>query len=218
LAAEYATERASHRVVYFVGNDRKGGYYTPEGRSIRRAFLKTPLSYRRISSRFDRKRLHPILHRTKGHFGVDYAAPTGTSIWAAADGKVLKIGRFGGAGRMVLLQHASGVRTVYMHMHRFAKGLHRGSRVKQRQYIGQVGATGLATGPHLHYGIYVYGRPIDPQEFEIGKGPLLPPEDHARFSAELPLKLAALKTVAVPGGDRRLARHLLGPVGDDWLP
>ena len=205
-------------MVYFVRNDGKGGYYTPEGRSIRRAFLKTPLSYRRISSGFDTKRLHPILHRTKGHFGVDYAAPTGTPIWAAADGTVLKIGRYSGAGRMVLLQHASGVRTVYMHMHRFATGLRRGVHVKQRQYIGQVGATGLATGPHLHYGIYVRGRPIDPQEFEIGKGPLLPAEDHARFSAELPLKLAALQTVVVPGRDRRLAGHLPGPVGDDWLP
>jgi murein DD-endopeptidase MepM/ murein hydrolase activator NlpD len=164
---------------------------------VQRSFLKTPLRFRRISSRFNRRRFHPILHRTKGHFGVDYAAPRGTPIWAAADGTVTAVKRTRGAGNMVSLRHGGGVRTIYMHLHRFARGLQQGQRVKQRQVIGYVGSTGLATGPHLHYGMYVYGRPIDPLKFKVPEGAPLPASERERFLAEVTARREKLEALAL---------------------
>jgi murein DD-endopeptidase MepM/ murein hydrolase activator NlpD len=196
LAAEYRGEVGRFQAFYYKPKGRSAGYYTPEGRSINREFLKMPLNFRRISSRFNMHRFHPVLHRTKGHFGVDYAAARGTPVWAPADGTVTKIGRFGGAGNMISLRHSHGRTTVYMHLSRFARGLKRGSRVKQRQVIGYVGATGLATGPHLHYGIRVNGRHVDPLKFNVGKGPLLPKAERIRFLDQLPARMEELEGIA----------------------
>lgn len=197
VGAEYKGILGRRQVFYYTNRAGKGGYYTPEGRSVNRTFLKMPLNYRRVSSSFDRKRYHPVLHRTKGHYGVDYAADPGTPVWATADGTVTKSGRFGGAGKMVQLSHKNHVSTVYMHFSRIARGIKAGRKVRQRQVIGYVGSTGLASGPHLHYGIYVRGKYVDPMKFDGGKGPLLPKNERLRFLDKLPDLRADLESISL---------------------
>jgi murein DD-endopeptidase MepM/ murein hydrolase activator NlpD len=129
----------------------KGGYYNEKGISLRRAFLKVPLRFNRISSKFSRARKHPILGGIRPHFGVDYAAPPGTPIWAVADGTVTSCGWSGGFGNQVTLRHINGYTTYYGHLSGFGPGIRTGARVRQKQIIGYVGSTGLSTGPHLDY-------------------------------------------------------------------
>jgi murein DD-endopeptidase MepM/ murein hydrolase activator NlpD len=129
----------------------KEGYYNEKGISLRRAFLKVPLRFSRISSKFSRARKHPILGGVRPHFGVDYAAPPGTPIWAVADGTVTSCGWSGGFGNLVTLRHMSGYTTYYGHLSGFGPGIRKGARVRQKQIIGYVGSTGLSTGPHLDY-------------------------------------------------------------------
>jgi len=145
------------------------GFYDERGRSLRRAFLRAPLQYRHISSRFG-GRYHPILKTWKSHQGTDYAAGYGTPVRATADGVVTMAGRNGGYGNLIELRHANGIRTRYGHLSKFAKGLHVGLRVGQEQTIGYVGSTGLSTGPHLHYEFLVNGRPTNPQRKDFGAG------------------------------------------------
>jgi murein DD-endopeptidase MepM/ murein hydrolase activator NlpD len=129
----------------------KEGYYNEKGVSLRRAFLKVPLKFNRISSKFSRARKHPILGGLRPHFGVDYAAPPGTPIWAVADGTVASCGWGGGFGNQVILRHMNGYTTYYGHLSGFGPGIRKGVRVRQKQIIGYVGSTGLSTGPHLDY-------------------------------------------------------------------
>lgn len=197
LAAEYRGKVGRFQAFYYKPSSGPAGYFVPEGRSLRRAYLKTPLNFRRLSSRYNSKRFHPVLHTTKGHYGVDYAAAVGTPVWAAADGTVAAAARSGGAGNMVVLNHASSVATVYMHLSRFAKGLKAGQKVRQRQLIGHVGSTGLSTGPHLHYGIKVRGRYVDPLKFNIPRGEMLARGDRIRFLDQLPDRMAALESIAI---------------------
>jgi murein DD-endopeptidase MepM/ murein hydrolase activator NlpD len=197
LAAEYRGKLGRFQAFYYKPSTGPAGYFVPEGRSLRRAYLKTPLNFRRLSSRYNSKRFHPVLHTTKGHYGVDYAAAVGTPVWAAADGTVAMAARSGGAGNMVVLNHASNVSTVYMHLSRFAKGLKAGQKVKQRQLIGHVGSTGLSTGPHLHYGIKVRARYVDPLKFKIPKGEMLARGDRIRFLDQLPDRMAALESISI---------------------
>jgi murein DD-endopeptidase MepM/ murein hydrolase activator NlpD len=197
LAAEYRGKVGRFQAYYFKPSSGAAGYFIPEGRSLRREYLKTPLNFRRLSSKFNLRRLHPVLHTTKGHFGVDYAAATGTPIWAAADGKAASVGRVGGGGNMVVLSHAGGVATAYMHLSRFARGLQVGQKVKQRQVIGYVGCTGLCTGPHLHYGMKVNGHYIDPLKFNVRKGEMLPRAERIRFLDQLPDRVAELEGIPV---------------------
>ena len=197
LSGEYKGLIGRRQVFYHVDRAGKGGHYTPEGRSINRSFLKIPLNFNRISSKFDRKRYHPVLHRTKGHYGVDYAAEPGEPVWATAAGVVTKSGRHGGAGNMVQLAHKNRVTTVYMHFSRIARGIRTGKKVRQRQVIGYVGSTGLASGPHLHYGIYVRGKYVDPMRFDVGKGQLLPKTERLRFLDQLPERRAALESITI---------------------
>ncbi|PIX25842.1 MAG: hypothetical protein COZ69_02095 [Deltaproteobacteria bacterium CG_4_8_14_3_um_filter_45_9] len=131
----------------------KGGYYNEKGISLRKAFLKAPLRFNRISSRFSRARRHPILGGVFPHFGVDYAAPIGTPVWAVADGTVISKGWNRGFGKQVILRHANGYKTYYGHLSRYGTGIRRGKRVQQKEIIGYVGSTGLSTGPHLDYRI-----------------------------------------------------------------
>jgi murein DD-endopeptidase MepM/ murein hydrolase activator NlpD len=133
------------------GIRHKEGYYNEKGVSLRRAFLKVPLRFNRISSKFSRARKHPILGGMRPHFGVDYAAPPGTPIWAVADGTVTSCGWSGGFGNQVILRHMNGYTTYYGHLSGFGPGIRKGARVKQKQIIGYVGSTGLSTGPHLDY-------------------------------------------------------------------
>jgi murein DD-endopeptidase MepM/ murein hydrolase activator NlpD len=201
LAAEYQGEVGRFRAFYFKPDGKKGGYFTPEGRYIRRDFLKTPLNFRRISSKFNRKRFHPILHRTRGHFGVDYAASRGTPVWSVADATVVSAGRSGGAGNKVVLRHKDGITTEYMHLSRFARGIRRGVKVSQKQVVGYVGSTGLSTGPHLHYGMRVRGRYVDPLTFNAGRGQLLPRAQRIEFLDSLPDRMAELERITLASNE-----------------
>ncbi len=156
LAAEFTNQGHTYRALRFTDASHHTDYYTPDGLSMRKAFLRTPVDFRRISSRFG-NRYHPILNRMRLHKGVDYAARTGTPIKAAGDGKIIFRGRKGGYGRTVIIQHGGHYSTLYAHMSRFRRGLRAGKHVKQGQIIGYVGQSGRATGPHLHYEFRVNG-------------------------------------------------------------
>jgi len=162
LAAVYQSRTGEHWAVYFQDPSGREDYYTLEGKSLRKMFLKSPLRYRRISSNFSRRRFHPILRRYMPHWGVDYAAPPGTPVHATADGVVVFRGYKGPNGNMVILRHRNGYRTYYLHLSRFARGIRKGKKVKQGQVIGYVGATGLATGPHLDYRVRKGRRFVNP--------------------------------------------------------
>jgi murein DD-endopeptidase MepM/ murein hydrolase activator NlpD len=140
----------------------RNDYYDENGRSLRRAFLKSPLRFNRISSRFSRSRRHPILGGLRPHYGVDYAAPVGTPVWAVGDGKVVSCGWNGGYGKQVVLRHMNGYMTHYGHLSRFGPGIRNGKQVEQKQVIGYVGSTGLSTGPHLDYRLAKDGQFLNP--------------------------------------------------------
>jgi murein DD-endopeptidase MepM/ murein hydrolase activator NlpD len=162
LAAEFTNRGESFRAVLFTDPKGNSQYYSEEGKSMRKAFLRSPVDFRRISSKFQRERHHPVLGKKRPHRGVDYAAATGTPIKAAGDGKVIFRGTKGGYGRTVVLQHGGKYTTLYAHMSKYRKGVTSGSRVKQGQTIGYVGKSGLATGPHLHYEFRVNGSHRNP--------------------------------------------------------
>lgn len=151
LAAEFSNQGKAYQAILFADPKGRDLYYAPDGSSMRKAFLRSPVDFRRISSKFQRERWHPVLGKKRPHQGVDYAAKIGTPIKAAGDGKVIFRGRKGGYGNTVILQHGGNITTLYAHMSNFRRGVTNGSRVKQGQVIGYVGKTGLATGPHLHY-------------------------------------------------------------------
>ncbi|MBL1278163.1 MAG: peptidoglycan DD-metalloendopeptidase family protein [Ectothiorhodospiraceae bacterium] len=156
LAAEFVNRGKVYRAVRYVDAKNRADYYSPDGRSMRKAFIRTPVDFTRISSRFG-KRYHPTLKKRKNHHGVDYAAPRGTPIKAAGDGKLTYVGRKGGYGKTVIIQHGGKYSTLYAHMSRIKPGSRRGKRVRQGETIGYVGSTGRSTGPHLHYEFRVNG-------------------------------------------------------------
>ena len=162
LTAEFINQGKSYRVVYFQTDNSHGDYYTPDGKSVRKAFLRSPLEFSRISSGFSLSRLHPVLGTWRAHKGVDYAAPTGTKVKVTADGTVSFVGRQGGYGNVIMVDHQGRYTTVYGHLSRFASGLRRGQHVGQGNIIGYVGMTGLASGPHLHYEFKINGQQHDP--------------------------------------------------------
>ncbi len=161
-AAEFINQGHSYRTVYFQTDAAHGNYYTPEGKSMRKAFLRSPIEFSRVSSGFTSSRLHPVLNKWRAHKGVDFAAPTGTKVLVTADGIVSMVGKQNGYGNVVMINHQSRYTTVYGHLSRYAQGLHQGQRVSQGQLIGYVGMTGLASGPHLHYEFKVDGQQHDP--------------------------------------------------------
>lgn len=162
LAASFRASDSTYYAIPFV-QDGEELYYNEKGNSLEGAFLKAPLDYYRISSRFTNSRYHPVLKRYRAHHGVDYAAPTGTPVYAIGSGKVIAKGyQAGGGGNYVKIRHNSVYTTTYMHLSRFAKGLKVGSTVKQKEVIGYVGSTGLSTGPHLDFRVYENGKPINP--------------------------------------------------------
>jgi murein DD-endopeptidase MepM/ murein hydrolase activator NlpD len=156
-AAEFINHGRSFRAVRYT--DPQGGthYYSPDGRSMQKAFLRAPVEFTRVSSRFNSARLHPILNTIRAHKGIDYAAPIGTPVRAAGDGRIRFAGVMGGYGNVVEIEHSSSIMTVYGHLSRFASGTHAGAHVQQGAVIAYVGMTGLATGPHLHYEYRVNG-------------------------------------------------------------
>ncbi len=156
LAAEFTNRGKTYRALRYTDASGRSDYYTPDGKSMRKAFIRTPVDFTRISSRFG-KRYHPTLKKRKDHRGVDYAAPHGTPIKAAGDGKIVHIGRKGGYGKTIIIQHGGKYSTLYAHMSNYNRKLRHGARVKQGQIIGYVGSTGRSTGPHLHYEFRVNG-------------------------------------------------------------
>ncbi|MDR9364090.1 MAG: peptidoglycan DD-metalloendopeptidase family protein [Balneolaceae bacterium] len=166
-AAEFVHRGKELRAYYYdYGDD--SGYYDPEGNSMRREMMRVPFEYNpRISSSFSRNRYHPILKRNRPHYGTDYAAPSGTPILAAGDGVVTEAQRRGGNGNIVQIKHNSVYKTAYLHMSRFARGIHAGANVEQGQVIGYVGQTGLATGPHLCYRLYKHGSPVNSVTYDF---------------------------------------------------
>lgn len=206
LAAEYEGEAAGKVTVIWwePPGGGAGRYVDAEGRGVARTLLKSPLKYARISSGFNPKRMHPVLHRVKSHQGVDYAAPEGTPVWAAADGEIVFRADKGGAGNMVILQHPGGLKTLYMHLSRFAGGQAVGDDVKAKTVIGYVGQTGLATGPHLHFGMQKHGRYVDPTTIESVRSPGVDAGDRARFTKALARwqeRLAAVPSHELAGDD-----------------
>jgi murein DD-endopeptidase MepM/ murein hydrolase activator NlpD len=157
LAAEFVNRGRSVRALLYTDDTGRSDYYSPDGHSMRKAFLRAPVDFRRISSRFTRERYHPVLGVKRPHRGVDYAAKTGTPVKAAGDGKIIHRGRKGGYGKTVIIKHGQTYTTLYGHLSRYNKKAKQGSKVKQGQVIGYVGSTGLATGPHLHYEFRVNG-------------------------------------------------------------
>lgn len=166
LGAYFSHYGKSYYAIPFV-QDSVYQYFDENGNSLRKEFLKMPIEFARITSRFSTRRFHPILKVYRPHYGVDYAAPTGTPIKSVGDGIVEAASYSGGNGNYVRIRHNSVYTTMYLHMSRFAKGIKRGSKVKQGQIIGYVGSTGLATAPHCHYIFYVNGRPVDPLKIEL---------------------------------------------------
>lgn len=196
LAAEFINQGKAYQAVYFQNSEGQGGYYTPDGKNIRKAFLRSPLEFSRISSGFTNARFHPLLKQWRAHKGIDYAAPAGTRVKATADGVVQFVGRQGGYGNLVILRHQSKYTTWYGHLSGFAKGLRTGSRVGQEDVIGYVGATGLATGPHLHYEFRINDAHQNPLRVVMPSAPPITPEHRAAFDAAaqpLALRLQLLR-------------------------
>ncbi|WP_040259839.1 peptidoglycan DD-metalloendopeptidase family protein [Pseudomonas massiliensis] len=162
LSARFINRGKTYTAVRYTNRQGNTNYYTADGSSMRKAFVRSPVDFARISSRFSGGRKHPILNKIRAHQGVDYAAPRGTPIKATGDGKVILAGRKGGYGNTVIIQHGNTYRTLYGHMQGFAKGIRDGSPVKQGQVIGYIGTTGLSTGPHVHYEFQVNGVHVDP--------------------------------------------------------
>lgn len=191
-AVEYVGTKAGSHRAYRFGE----GYFAETGRSVEREYLRSPLKFVRVTSAFNPRRMHPILHRIQGHMGADLAAPTGTPVYASRDGTILARGDMGSAGNAVEIQHADGIVTIYAHLSRFEPGQSVGTHVRQRQVIGYVGQTGRATGPHLHYGMKKNGRFVDPMNFEVRAGRPVAPgqrEEFRRIVARLDRELAAIR-------------------------
>jgi len=173
LSAEFINNKQKYQAYRFE-YDGTAGYYDASGKSLRRAFLKAPLSFRRISSSFTRKRLHPILKIYRPHHGVDYVAATGSPVSATADGTVVSAGYQGDYGKLVVITHRNGYKTYYGHLSRIKNDLRPGSQVKQSDVVGYVGSTGLASGPHLHYEIRQGGSHVNPLRFKVDAGKAIP--------------------------------------------
>jgi murein DD-endopeptidase MepM/ murein hydrolase activator NlpD len=185
MAARYDGRSKSWTAIGFVGDDGARQYFSPDGRSVKRAFLKSPLNYRRISSYYTNRRFHPILKKYRPHRGVDYAAARGTPVVALGDGVVVKAGWNGGFGNYVEIRHNSVYSTCYGHLSKYGRGVRKGARVSQNQVIGYVGATGLATGPHLDFRVKKSGSYVNPLRLESPRSEPVAKADMARFNLEV---------------------------------
>jgi len=181
LAAEFVNNGKTYRAVGYRSQDGKMEYYTPDGKSLHKSFLRSPLEFTRVSSGFSVARFHPVLQTIRAHKGVDMAAPTGTRVKASGDAVVEFAGQKGGYGNVIVLKHNNGVSTVYGHLSRFAAGLKRGEKVAQGEIIGYVGMTGVATGPHLHYEFLLNGKHYDPMKVALPKANAIETRNKAEF-------------------------------------
>lgn len=192
LAVEFFNKGKSWRAVYFQPSDSEGDYYTPAGESLRKPFLMAPLQFSRISSGFSNARYHPILKRWRAHRGIDYAAPVGTPVMATANGVVEFKGWQNGYGNLVVLKHDAQYSSAYGHLSGFDKNLQQGKQIRQGDIIGFVGATGMATGPHLHYELRVNGVQRDPSKIVMPAAQLIGKKHRAAFHRQTKELLAQL--------------------------
>ena len=181
LAVEFINNGKTYSAIGYRDRNNQMQYYTPEGKSLHKSFLRSPLEFTRVSSGFSVARFHPVLQRVRAHKGVDMAAPTGTRVKASGDAIVDFVGQKGGYGNVIVLKHNNGVSTVYGHLSRFAEGLRRGAKVVQGQIIGFVGMTGVATGPHLHYEFLLNGQHRDPMKVALPKANAIEASNKAEF-------------------------------------
>jgi murein DD-endopeptidase MepM/ murein hydrolase activator NlpD len=205
-AAYFRQNGREYYAIPFV-QDSIEGYYDADGSSLRRAFLKAPLHFRRISSRYSHSRMHPILRIRRPHHGVDYSAPVGTPVYSIGDGKVLETGYKGQSGRMVKIRHNSVYTTAYLHLSAYGKGIHPGASVRQGDVIGYVGSSGLSSGPHLDFRVYKYGSPVDPLKMESPPVAPVKPENRETFDS---VKAVTIKKLSPPSEDRLML--FLNPV------
>ena len=192
LAAEFTNRGERHQAVRYARDGSQPAYYALNGRSTRKAFLKAPLEFSRVSSNFTMRRFHPILKTFRPHRGIDYSAPVGTPVWAAGDGKVILATSDSSSGRHIVLQHGRKYQTKYLHLSRFAKDITAGQRVHQGQVIGYVGTTGLATGPHLHFEFIEGGVHKNPSTANMMEGPISGHEK-SKFDAQAGVLMAAMQ-------------------------
>jgi murein DD-endopeptidase MepM/ murein hydrolase activator NlpD len=184
LAAEFRNRGQTFTAIRYTDSRGNTSYYTPDGDSMRKAFLRSPVEFARISSHFNLRRKHPILHTIRAHKGTDYAAPTGTPIRAAGDGRVVFRGIKGGYGKTVIIQHGERYRTLYAHLHRYSN-TKQGAKIQQGQIIGYVGKTGLASGPHLHYEFYENGMVRNPVTVKLPHADPIAKGEKTRFMAHV---------------------------------
>lgn len=197
IAAEFTNQGRHIRVIRYTDPSGKTGYYDAKGRNVRKMFIRAPVDFTRVSSLFSRHRKHPIYGYTRAHKGVDYAAPRGTPVRAAGEGRIAFIGKKGGYGKLIQIRHDTTYTTAYAHLKRFSHGLKVGSRVKQGQVIGQVGTTGASTGPHLHYEVHVNGRQVNPLSAQLPTANPIPArylQDFRVHSARILAMLEARET------------------------
>ena len=193
LSAEFVNNGKTYRAVYYTDPNGDSDYYSPDGKSMRKAFLRSPVEFSRISSRFTNKRWHPVLSQWRSHKGVDYAARRGTPVRAAGDGKVIFAGTKGGYGRLIVLRHGGRYTTAYGHLQRYARGVRSGKKVKQGQVIGYVGSSGMATGPHLHYEFRVNGVHRNPLTVKLPEAQPVHPSYMTHFEENTRGYLAMLR-------------------------
>jgi murein DD-endopeptidase MepM/ murein hydrolase activator NlpD len=202
LAVEMVHQNRKIQAVWFDRGNGRGDYYNAQGRSIRKAFLRSPLEYSRVSSGFSESRLHPIHHDWRAHRGVDYAAPSGTRVRAVADGVVDAVGRKGGYGNVLSIKHPNKTVSLYAHLSGFGPGLRPGSRISQGDLVGFVGSTGWATGPHLHYEFLVDGTNVDPLKVALPTTAAVSSVEQAQFRSQVDKHMRRIALLSAP----RLAR------------
>lgn len=192
LSAEFTNQKQTFQAVRYVHSDGRVEYYTPEGKNMRKAFLRAPVDFRRISSNFNPKRLHPVTKVVKPHRGIDYAARTGTPVWSSGDGKVIASSYNKYNGHYVVIQHGNNIQTKYLHLHK--RKVKKGERVRQKQIIGTVGSTGMSTGPHLHYEFLLNGVHRNPKTIvqKLPKAESISPELRDDFSRQTSTLIAEL--------------------------
>lgn len=195
LAAEFWNDGKRYQAFWFKAPQTQGGYYTADGKSMRKAFLRSPLEFSRITSGFSNARYHPILHETRAHRGIDYGAPIGTRVKATGSGVVEFAGNQGGYGKLIVLRHGGDKQTVYGHLSGFASGIRAGAKVEQGDVIGYVGATGMATGPHLHYEFRVSGIHRNPLTVALPDAQPLPDRLIGEFQAQTNNLTAKISTI-----------------------
>ena len=192
LAASFINKGEEYSAALYTDSEGRSDYYAPDGSSLRKAFLRSPVNYGRISSHFDMNRKHPILNRVRPHEGTDFAASSGTPVRASGDGRIIHVGRDGGYGKTIRIDHGNEVTTVYSHLRGYKRGMRSGKRVQQGDVIGYVGMSGLATGPHLHYEYRLSGRPRNPLHVDLPDADPIPAGEMQAFRMQANPLLAQL--------------------------